>query len=283
MILPAHAQNADWPPRPVVLINPFSAGSSVDVVGRLIAQKIAANTGQGITVDNKTGASGNIGTDFAARAKPDGYTLLLGSSVLVSFPQVLTTSLKQPFKNFNEFVTATKAVPDKMAYSSAGQGTTSHLVMELISADAGLKMIHVGYRGGALATQAMMAGDVQVTVEGLPSMAPLIRAGNVKPLAVTSNKRSPQFPDLPSMAEYIPGFDATAWVLLMAPAGTPPAVVQRISAEVAKALADPQVRQQLDAQGVTPVGSSPADSAAFHRKELDKFKRAVELSGAKLE
>ena len=308
MILPAHAQNADWPTRPVVLINPFSAGSSVDVVGRLIAQKIAANTGQGITVDNKTGASGNIGTDFAARAKPDGYTLLLGSpgtmainpwlfkklpydalkdfvpvSVLVSFPQVLTTSLKQPFKNFNEFVTATKAVPDKMAYSSAGQGTTSHLVMELISADAGLKMIHVGYRGGALATQAMMAGDVQVTVEGLPSMAPLIRAGNVKPLAVTSNKRSPQFPDLPSMAEYIPGFDATAWVLLMAPAGTPPAVVQRISAEVAKALADPQVRQQLDAQGVTPVGSSPADSAAFHRKELDKFKRAVELSGAKLE
>ena len=308
LVLPAHSQNTDWPNRPVVLINPFSAGSSVDVVGRLIAQKIATNTGQGVTVDNKTGASGNIGTDYAARAKPDGYTLLLGSpgtmainpwlfkklpydalkdfvpvSVLVSFPQVLTTSLKQPFKNFNEFVTATKAVPDKMAYSSAGQGTTSHLVMELISADAGLKMIHVGYRGGALATQAMMAGDVQVTVEGLPSMAPLIRSGNVKPLAVTSNKRSPQFPDLPSMVEYIPGFDATAWVLLMAPAGTPPAVVQRISAEVAKALADPQVRQQLDAQGVTPVGSSPADSAAFHRKELDKFKRAVELSGAKLE
>jgi tripartite-type tricarboxylate transporter receptor subunit TctC len=114
-------------------------------------------------------------------------------------------------------------------------------------------------------------------------MSPLIRAGNVRPLAVTSNKRSPQFPDLPSMAEFIPGFDATAWVLLMAPVGTPAAVVQRISAEVAKALADPQVRQQLDAQGVTPVGSSPAESAVFHRKELDKFKRAVELSGATME
>ena len=302
------AQAQDWPTRPVVLINPFAAGSSVDVVGRLIAQKISANTGQAMTVDNKTGASGNIGTDFAARAKPDGYTLLLGSpgtmainpwlfkklpydalkdfvpvSVLVSFPQVVTTSPKQPFKTFPEFVAAVKAQPDKMAYSSSGQGSTSHLVMELIRADAGLKITHVSYRGDSLATQAVMAGDVQVTVGGLPSMSPLIRGGNVRPLAVTSNKRSPQFPDLPSMAEFIPGFDATAWVLLMAPAGTPPAVVNRISAEVAKALTDPQLRQALDAQGVTPVGSSPAESAAFHRKELDKFKRAVELSGATME
>jgi tripartite-type tricarboxylate transporter receptor subunit TctC len=204
-------------------------------------------------------------------------------SVLVSFPQVVTTSPKQPFKNFNEFVTAVKAQPDKMAYSSSGQGSTSHLVMELIRADAGLKITHVSYRGDSLATQAMMAGDVQVTVGGLPSMSPLIRGGNVRPLAVTYNKRSPQFPDLPSMAEFIPGFDATAWVLLMAPVGTPAAVVQRISAEVAKALADPQVRQQLDAQGVTPVGSTPAESAVFHRKELDKFKRAVEISGATME
>ena len=302
------AQAQDWPSRPVVMINPFAAGSSVDVVSRLIAQKMAANTGQGITVDNKTGASGNIGTDIAARAKPDGYTLLLGSpgtmainpwlfkklpydavkdfvpiAVLVSFPQVVTTSPKQPFKNFPEFVTAVKAQPDKMAFSSSGQGSTSHLVMELIRADAGLKMIHVSYRGDSLATQAMMAGDVQVTVGGLPSMAPLIRGGNVRPLAVTSNKRSPQFPDLPSMAEFIPGFDATAWVLLMAPAGTPAPIVNRISAEVAKALTDPQLRQALEAQGVTPVGTNPAESAAFHRKELEKFKRAVELSGATME
>jgi tripartite-type tricarboxylate transporter receptor subunit TctC len=302
------AQAQDWPQRPVVLINPFAAGSSVDVVGRLIAQKIAANTGQPMTVDNKTGASGNIGTDFAARAKPDGYTLLLGSpgtmainpwlfkklpydavkdftpiSVLVSFPQVVTTSAKQPFKNFPEFVAAVKAQPDKMAFSSSGQGSTSHLVMELIRADAGLKMVHLSYRGDSLATQAVLAGDVQVTVGGLPSLSPLIRAGQVRPLAVTSGKRSPLFPDLPSMAEFIPGFDATAWVLLMAPAGTPPQVVSRISAEVAKALADPQLRQQLEAQGVTPVGSNPDESAVFHRRELDKFKRAVELSGATME
>ena len=306
--LGASAQGSDWPARPVTWVNPFAAGSAVDVVARIVAQKVAANTGQGMNVDNRTGASGNIGTDFAARAKADGYTLLLGSpgtmainpwlfkklpydalkdftpvSVLVSFPQVVTTSPKQPFKNFPEFVAAVKAQPDKMAYSSSGQGSTSHLVMELIRADAGLKITHVSYRGDSLATQAVMAGDVQVTVGGLPSMSPLMRGGNVRPLAVTSNKRSPQFPDVPSMAEFIPGFDATAWVLLMAPAGTPPAVVNRISAEVAKALTDPQLRQALDAQGVTPVGGSPAESAAFHRKELDKFKRAVELSGATME
>ena len=155
--------------------------------------------------------------------------------------------------------------------------------MELIRADAGLKITHVGYRGDSLATQAMMSGDVQITVGGLPSLSPLMRSGHVRPLAVTSNKRSPQFPDLPSMAEFIPGFDATAWVILMAPAGTPTQVVNRISAEVAKALADPQLRQQLDAQGVTPVGTTPAESATFHRKELDKFKRAVEISGATME
>ena len=195
----------------------------------------------------------------------------------------MTTSAKQPFKNFPEFVAAVKAQPDKMAFSSSGQGSTSHLVMELIRADAGLKMVHLSYRGDSLATQAVLAGDVQVTVGGLPSLAPLMRSGNVRPLAVTSGKRSPLFPELPSMAEFIPGFDATAWVLLMAPAGTPAQVVNRISAEVAKALSDPQLRQQLDAQGVTPVGSNPEDSAAFHRRELDKFKRAVELSGATLE
>ena len=155
--------------------------------------------------------------------------------------------------------------------------------MELIRADAGLKMVHLSYRGDSLATQAVLAGDVQVTVGGLPSLSPLMRAGQVRPLAVTSGKRSPLFPDLPSMAEFIPGFDATAWVLLMAPAGTPPQVVSRISAEVAKALADPQLRQQLEAQGVTPVGSNPDESAVFHRRELDKFKRAVELSGATME
>ena len=306
--LAALAQSTDWPSRPVTWVNPFAAGSAVDVVARIIAQKMAANTGQAMNVDNKTGASGNIGTDFAARAKPDGYTLLLGSpgtmainpylfaklpydalkdfvplSQLVSFPQVVVTSPKQNFKTLPELIAAAKAAPDKMAHASSGPGTTSHLVMELVKADAGIKLTHVGYRGGAPAIQAVMAGEVQVGVEGLPSLVGQIKAGSVIPLGVTSLKRSAQLPQVPAISEFIPGFDATAWILLMAPAGTPPALAARIQTEVKKALDDPGVKAQLEAQGATVIGSSPAEALAFQRNEMGKFKRAVEISGAKAE
>ena len=302
------AWSADWPTRPVTWVNPFAAGSAVDVVARIIAQKVAANTGQGMNVDNKTGASGNIGTDFAARARPDGHTILLGSpgtmainpylfaklpydalkdftpiTQLVSFPQVVVTNPKQPFKTVPELIAAAKAQPEKLAHASSGPGTTSHLVMELIKADAGIRMTHVGYRGGAPAMQAVMAGEVQAGVEGLPSLVGQIKAGSVVPLAVTSAARSPQLPQVPAMSEFIPGFDATAWIVLMAPAGTPADVVARIHTEVKKALDDPGVRQQLEAQGATVVGATPADTASFHLKEMAKFKRAVEISGAKAE
>jgi tripartite-type tricarboxylate transporter receptor subunit TctC len=278
----------------------------VDVVARIIANKMAANTAKGMNVDNKTGASGNIGTDFAARAKPDGYTLLLGSpgtmainpflftklpydalkdftavTQLVSFPQVVVTSPKQNFKTLPELIAAAKAQPEKLAHASSGPGTTSHLVMELIKADAGIKLTHVGYRGGAPAMQAVMAGEVQAGVEGLPSLVGQIKSGNIVPLAVTSLKRSPQLPQVPAISEFIPGFDATAWIVLMAPAGTPPALVARIQAEVKKALDDSGVKQQLEAQGATVIGSTAAETQAFHRSEMAKFKRAVEISGAK--
>ncbi len=306
--LSAQAQTAktDWPTRPVTWVNPFAAGSAVDVVARIISQKVAANTGQGMNVDNKTGASGNIGTDFAARARPDGYTLLLGSpgtmainpflfsklpydaikdftsvTQLVSFPQVVVASPKQSFKTIPELIAAAKAQPGQLAHASSGPGSTSHLVMELIKADAGIRLIHVGYRGGAPAMQAVIGGDVQTGVEGLPSLVGLIKSGSIVPLAVTSLKRSAQLPQVPAMSEFIPGFDATAWIVLMAPAGTPAPIVSRIAAEVKKALDDPGVRQQLEAQGAIVVGSTPAETAAFHFSEMAKFKRAVEISGAK--
>lgn len=306
--LGAQAQSAktDWPARPVTWVNPFSAGSAVDVVARIISQKVAANTGQGMNVDNKTGASGNIGTDFAARARPDGYTLLLGSpgtmainpflfsklsydaikdftpvTQLVSFPQVVVASPKQSFKTIPELIAAAKAQPGQLAHASSGPGSTSHLVMELIKADAGIRLIHVGYRGGSPAMQAVIGGEVQTGVEGLPSLVGLIKSGSILPLAVTSLKRSAQLPQVPAMSEFIPGFDATAWIVLMAPAGTPAPIVSRIAAEVKKALDDPGVRQQLEAQGAIVVGSTPAETAAFHLSEMAKFKRAVEISGAK--
>ena len=307
---PALAQNtgAAWPTRAVTWVNPFAAGSAVDVVARTIAQKVATNTGFAMNIDNRTGASGNIGTAFAARAQPDGHTLLLGSpgtmainpylfaklpydalkdftpvSHLVSFPQVVVTSPKQPFKSVPELIAAAKAQPDRLAHASSGPGTTSPLVFELIKADAGLTMTHVGYRGGAPAMQAVMAGEVQTGVEGLPSLVGQIKAGAIVPLAVTSLRRSPQLPDVPAMSEFIPGFDATAWIVLMAPAGTPPAVVARIHAEVKRAMDDPAVRQQLESQGATLVGAGPTETGTFHQREMAKFKRAVEISGAKAE
>ena len=308
-MLSVQAQTAtDWPTRPVTLINPFAAGSAVDVVARVVAQRMTQNLGQSINIDYKTGASGNIGTDFAARAKPDGYTLLLGSpgtmainpylfaklpydavkdfvaiGQIVSFPQVVVANPKQAIKSIPELIAAARAAPGVVTHGSSGQGTTSHLVMELIKADAKVTMTHVSYRGGAPTIQAVAAGEVQSGVEGIPSLMGQIRGGTILPLAVTSLKRSPLLPDVPAMSEFLPGFDASAWILLMAPAGTPAAIVAKMSTELRKALEDPAVKAQLESQGATVVGSAPADAAAFHLAEMRKFKRAVEISGAKAE
>ncbi len=302
----AYAQN--YPTKPVRLIVPFPAGGATDLFARTLSQKLGEKMGTTLVVENRPGAGGTLGSDLAAKASPDGYTLLLSTSSthsigpnlnprmpydavkdftpitqLVSFPQVVVTSPKQSFKTVPELIAAAKAQPDKLAHASSGAGSTSHLVMELIKADAGIKLTHVGYRGGAPAMQAVMAGDVQAGVEGLPSLVGQIKAGAIVPLAVTSLKRSPQLPQVPAMSEFIPGFDATAWIILMAPAGTPAAVVNRIQAEVKKALDDPGVRQQLEAQGASVVGGNPSETQAFHRSEMAKFKRAVEISGAKAE
>ena len=306
--LPAQAQVGDWPNRPVTVINPFAAGSAVDVVGRVVAQKMTQNLGQGINVDNRTGASGNIGSEAAARAKPDGYTLLLGSpgsmainpflfaklpydavkdftpvGQIVSFPQVVVANPKVGIKSIPELIAEARARPGVLSHASSGQGSTAHLAMELIKADANLKMLHVGYRGGSPAMLAVIAGDVQFGVEGIPSLMGQLKAGQLLPLAVTSSKRAALLPNVPAMSEFIPGFDASAWIILMAPAATPAAIVARVSSELRRALDDPAVRQQLEAQGATVVGSSPAEAAQFHQAELRKFKRAVELSGAKAE
>ena len=305
---PAAAQATDWPTRPVTFINPFTAGSAVDVVARVIAQKMTLNLGQAVQIDVRTGASGNIGTEAAARAKADGYTLLLGSpgtmainpflfaklpydavkdfvpvTQLVSFPQVVIAYPKGTIRSIADLIREARAKPDVLTHASSGQGSTAHLVMELIKADAGIRMIHVGYRGGAPATQAVAAGDVAVAVEGIPSLMGQIKGGLVLALAVTSLKRSPLLPNVPALSETIPGFDASAWVILMAPAGTTPALVARVAAEARRALDDPAVRQQLEAQGATAVGSTPAEALPFHQAEMRKFKRAVELSGAKAE
>lgn len=305
-VAPAMAQ--EWPSRPVRLINPFAAGSAVDVVARLVASRLSQNVNVQFIVDNRTGASGNIGTEVAARSKPDGETFLVGSpgtmainpwlfkslpydaekdftavSVLVSFPQVLVVNPKVPASSVTELLAWVKSQQGKVNYASSGQGTTSHLVMELIRAEARLDMTHVPYRGGSPAVQALIAGDVQVAVEGLPSLPGHLAAGSIRPLAVTSEKRSEALPNVPALSETYPGFDASAWVILFAPAGTSMAIVNRMADEVKKALAAPEVQERLAKMGATPSGLGPAETAAYHRRELAKFKRAVEISGARAE
>ena len=304
----ARAQATDWPVRPVMMINPFAAGSAVDVVARQLAQRMAQNLGQPFNVENRTGASGNIGTEAAARARPDGYTLLLGSpgtmainpwlfaklpydpvrdfvavGQLVSFPQVVIVNPASPIRSIPELIAAARAQPDRVTHGSSGQGTTSHLVMELIKGAAGLKMTHVAYRGGAPVLQAVAAGEVQTGVEGIPSLLGQVRGGTLRALAVTSAARSPQLPDVPAVSEFLPGFDASAWIVLLAPAGTPAPIVAKASAEMRRALLEPAVREQLEAQGATVVGSTPPDAAAFLQTESRKFRSAVEASGAKAE
>jgi tripartite-type tricarboxylate transporter receptor subunit TctC len=298
----------DWPTRPVSLINPFTAGSAVDVVARLVSQQLAKNLNHQFVVENRTGASGNIGTEAAARARPDGATFLVGSpgtmainpwlfaklpydaqkdfvpvTQLVSFPQVLAVNPALPIKSFNDLIAFIKSNPGKVNYASSGQGTTSHLVMELIKADAKIDMLHVPYRGGSPAIQALIAGDVQVAVEGLPSLPGQIKSGAIRPIAVTSATRAPTLPDVPALSEVIPGFDAAAWIMLFAPTGTPANIFDRMAAESRRAMEDPGVRSKLAEMGATVVGSSAAETATQHRRELEKFKRAVSISGAKAE
>jgi len=304
--LPAMAQ--DWPSRPVTLVNPFAVASAVDVVARLAAQRMTQTLGRSFVVDNRTGASGNIGTEFAAKAKPDGYTFLVGSPgtmainpylfkklpydaitdftpvvTMVSFPQVLFVHPGVPAKNLPELIAYVKANPGKLNHASSGAGSTSHLAMELIKSAAGLTITHVPFRGGSPATQAVIAGDVQMGVEGLPSLPGHLKAGSIRAIAVTSAARAAALPDVPAIAETIPGFDAAAWVILFAPAGTPAPIVERMAQETGKALQDSEVRAKLGEIGATVVANSPAATTAFHRKEMEKFKRAVQLSGATAE
>ena len=304
----SQAAAQDWPQRPVTLVNPFAVASAVDVVARLAAQRLTQTLGKSFVVDNRTGASGNIGTEVVAKAKPDGYTFLLGSpgtmainpflfkklpydaikdftpvTAMVSFPQVLIVNPNVPAKTLPELIAYAKANPGKLNHASSGAGSTSHLVMELIKAAAGLTITHVPFRGGSPATQAVIAGDVQMGVEGLPSLPGHLKAGSIRAIAVTSAARAAALPNVPAVSETIRDFDASAWVILFAPAGTPAAIVERMAQETGRALQDPEVRAKLADIGATVVASTPAAAGAFHRKELEKFKRAVELSGASAE
>ena len=288
---------------------PFSAGGAADVVTRIVAAHIAENLGKNVVVENRTGSNGNIGTEAVARSEPDGYTFLAGSpgtlainphmfaklpynaltdfvavSHVATFPQILAVSRKIPAANLSDFIAHVKARPKALNFGSSGIGSTGHLITAMFLHRAGLDAVHIPFRGGGPAAQALVAGDVDFVIDGLPTFQGFVGTDKVSIVAITSAKRSPNLPDVPAIGEMaVPGFDLSSWVVFAAPKGTPKDVVDRFAAEVNKVLALDEVKNRLLEVGALPAGGSPEDAARFQRSELAKWKEVVEVSGAKME
>jgi len=293
---PLPALSQAWPNKPIKLIVPFPPGGGTDTFARPLAQKLAAQLGQSVVIDNRGGAGGNIGATAAAKSAPDGYTFLLGAvhhtvamtvyktpgfdvekdllpiTGVAYVPDVLVVNSKLPATNVRELITYAKANPARMNYGSSGNGTTRHLAGEIFNRMTGTAITHIPYKGSGPAMTGLIGGEVQLIFEGLGSAATHIRANSIRALAVTSPKRSPAFPDIPTMAEAgVPGFESQSWYGMWAPAGTSPEIVRRMHAEVVKALASPDLAATWAAQGADAGGESPEQFGRFIRSEVDKW------------
>ncbi|VTU19418.1 tripartite tricarboxylate transporter substrate binding protein [Variovorax sp. PBL-E5] len=304
----ALAQAADFPSKPIRIVVPFPPGGATDEAARLIATQMGAHWGQPVVVDNRPGAGGNVGSDIVAKSAPDGYTLVMGVtgshainislyskmpydpvkdfvaiSQVAVVPNVLVVHPSVPAKNLAELVALAKTEPGKLNYASLGNGTAAHLGMEMLKTAAGIDVTHVPYKGSAPAVSDLIAGQVQMMVDGLPSSLPHVKAGQLRAIALTSLHRSPSLPDLPTIAETYPGFYADAWSGLFAPKGTPKPIIDKLSTEVQRILRLPDVRQKLAALGAEPVGSTPAEFEAHVNREIAKWAKVVKSSGAKVD
>jgi tripartite-type tricarboxylate transporter receptor subunit TctC len=306
-VLPVAA--ADYPDRPIRLVVPFPAGGGADTLARLIMPRVAQGLGAPIVIDNKPGAGGNVGAEIVARAQPDGYTLLYGTNGTHAINQSLYGSLRfDPVRDFapisrltaiaailvvnpdfpaasvRELIQYAKAHPGQVNFASAGNGTTSHLAGELFRTMAGIDLVHVPYRGGALAAADVMGGRVQMMIDVMPNAYPLAKSGRLRGLASTTGQRFPGAPDYPTIAESgLPGYAVSAWDGLFAPAGTPVGIVLRLNDAVRQALEDPQVRESLLAHGAQAVPGTPEGLARHVAQEAEKWAKVVRQSGAKID
>ena len=300
----AAAQDA-YPARTVTVIVPQAPGGANDAIARIVTQKLTEQTGQQFIVDNRTGAGGNIGTAAAAKAKPDGYTLLLTvSSTHVINPWLYKAPGFDPVKDFEpitpvatagyvlvanndfppnnvaELIKSAKAAPGKYLIASAGNGTLNHLIGEMLQKASGIQLTHVPYKGAAAAVTDVIGGQVQLSVQSLPSSISFIKAGRLKVLGVVNEKRVSALPEVPTIGETIKGFGSTPWYGLFAPAGTPKAIVDRLQSEAAKALDSADAREKLAGVGCEPFKSSPQQFASLIKDDLLKWQRIVKESGA---
>ena len=305
-VAPSHAQ--EYPARPIRVVVPFSPGGAVDGPMRAIAQELGKRLSQPVTVENKPGAGATIGSEFVAKAPADGYTLLLASqtnaisatlytklaydpiedfapiSLIGREPGVLVVNPALPVKTFQEFVAYVKQRPGEVDYASSGNGSGQHMFMAMLASMTGMKLNHVPYRGSAQATTDVLGGQVPVSIPGTAGMVGHIKAGKLRALAVTGARRSPELPDVPTVIESgVPGYEAYVWMGLLAPKGTPAAVIDRINREVIEVLKTREVRSYMASAGIEIVGSTPAEFATFFRAEKEQWGKVVRETGAKVD
>jgi tripartite-type tricarboxylate transporter receptor subunit TctC len=294
------AAQATYPTRAVRIVVPFPPGGGTDIISRTVAQKLSETWGQPVIVDNRAGANGIIGTDLGSKAKPDGYTLLVviathainpalyrklpydtasdfvPVTLMAQYPFILTIHPSLPPKTVKELIALAKTRPGQLSYASSGNGSGPHLGFELFKSTAKIDVVHIPYKGAGPANIDLISGQVQLMFNNFLAAMPQIRAGKLRVLAVTSAKRSPVMPDLATMAEAgLPGFDVTGWYALLAPAGTPAAIVNKVQADVANALRVPALNERLSSEGAEPVGSTPQQFGTFLAAEIRKWGKVI--------
>jgi tripartite-type tricarboxylate transporter receptor subunit TctC len=304
----AGAAFAEYPERPIRLLLPFPAGGAVDIVARTMTAKMSEDLGKPFIIENKSGAGGIIATDAVAKSPPDGYTLLLATpnhtinaalqaslpydtekdlvpvSVIAEVPEVLVSYVGAPFATFPEFVAYARANPGKLNYASAGIGTLPHVTMELLLQRSGVVVTHIPYRGAAPAMTDLLAGVVQLKLDTYTTSNPQVQAGKLRMLGIASSHRSALMPDTPTIAEVgLEGYEGMLWNAIMAPAGTPQPIIDRLAAASAKAARAPDIIEKLQREGVDPVGGTPADLATLIARELRQWRELAKAANIKLQ
>jgi tripartite-type tricarboxylate transporter receptor subunit TctC len=308
-VAPAFSAAQSYPNKPIRMVIPLAAASAVDNAARIVTQKMAANMGQPIVVENQPGAAGQIGAERVARAAPDGYTIGgFNDSIMTMLPNLgtklpwdilkdfepvslvatiewgLVANNASPYKSAADLIAAAKAKPGEINFGSGGNGSPQHIAMALFASTAGIKLTHVPYKGATQAALGVAAGDVPVAMQGLATVAGLARGGKLRLIGVTTPEPLPQFPGVPTVsASGLPGFQFNSWFTIMAPAGTPKEIIAKLHAEIVKALADPEVRDKLRDQGLTARGTSPQELAAATREQLARYGALFKEAGIKAE
>ena len=300
--LPAQAQQ--YPAKPIRLIVPFVAGGSADVLSRVLAQRLTQQYGQQVVVENRPGSGGHVGAEAAARAAPDGYTIVFGTigihaaytiysklnydpsrdlqpvSMYADVPNILVVHPSVPVKNVKEFIALAKSNPGRLNFGTAGSGSSTHMAGEWFKLYTGVNLTHVPYKGSAQAMQDLLGGQIELMFENLPTAIAQVRAGKIRSLGMTSRERSPSMPEVPTLAETgVPGFEATAWFTIAAPAKVPADIIRKLNADMNAFLKAPEMQQRWIDMGVVPLGGSPADAEKFFVVEREKWGKVIKAAG----